>query len=145
MAHPTSTRRPTVEPMGGPASDVDAAVARLDVLATVLDSLFVIPGTNVRIGVDAVLGLVPVVGDLLSQVISGYVIWEARRLGASRLVIWRMVANSAVDTVIGAVPVAGDAFDVVFRANKRNIALLRSHLEKKRAKEIIEGDWRRVG
>ena len=145
MANGTSARRPTVEPLLGPASDVDAAVARLEALATVLDSLFVIPGTNVRIGVDAILGLVPVVGDLLSQAISGYLIWEARRLGASRLVIWRMVANSVVDTVIGAVPVAGDAFDVVFRANKRNVALLRAHLEKKRAKEIIEGDWRRVG
>ncbi|MFZ4807095.1 MAG: DUF4112 domain-containing protein [Hyphomicrobiaceae bacterium] len=145
MASATSNRRATVEPMQGPASDVDAAVARLEALATVLDGLFVIPGTNVRIGVDAVLGLFPIVGDLLSQAISGYLIWEARRLGASRLVIWRMVANSAVDTVIGMVPVAGDAFDVVFRANKRNVALLRAHLEKKRAKQIIEGDWRRVG
>ncbi len=137
--------RPTVEPMRGPVSDVDEAISRLDALATVMDSLVTIPGTNVRIGVDALLGLVPVIGDIASQAISGYLIWEARRLGASKLVIGRMIANSAVDTVIGAVPFLGDAFDVAFRANKRNVALLRTHLHDLRRRDVIDGEFRRVG
>jgi hypothetical protein len=131
--------------MRGPVSDVDEAISRLDALATVMDSLVTIPGTNVRIGVDALLGLVPVIGDIASQAISGYLIWEARRLGASKLVIGRMIANSAVDTVIGAVPFLGDAFDVAFRANKRNVALLRTHLHDLRRRDVIDGEFRRVG
>lgn len=139
------SNRPTVERLEQPVSELDESVARLDALANVLDSLVTIPGTNVRIGVDALIGLVPVVGDVLSQAISGYLIWEARRLGASRFVIGRMIANSAVDTVVGAVPFVGDAFDVAFRANKRNVALLKQHLAEKRARGVIDGSWRRVG
>lgn len=144
MARTTIHARPTVEPLDGPVSDVDGALQRLDAIAKVMDSLVAIPGTNFRIGVDSVLGVLPVVGDLASQVVSAYLIWEARRLGASRLLIGRMIANSALDTVVGAVPVVGDAFDMAFRANKRNMALLRGHLEKKRAKTVLEGEWRRV-
>jgi hypothetical protein len=80
-------------------------------------------------GFDALLGIVPVIGDLISQAISSYLIWEAKRLGVSRLTLWRMIGNSALDTVIGAIPFAGDAFDVAFRANTRNVKLLRAHLE----------------
>jgi len=145
MSSTMYAHRPTVEPMRGPASEVDEAISRLDALATVMDSLVTIPGTKVRIGVDALLGLVPVIGDIASQAISGYLIWEARRLGASKLVIGRMIANSAVDTVVGAVPFLGDAFDVAFRANKRNVALLRTHLHDLRRREVIDGEFRRVG
>jgi hypothetical protein len=88
---------------------------------------------------------VPVVGDIVSQAIGGYIMWEARRLGASRLVVGRMIANSAVDTVIGAIPFVGDAFDVAFRANKRNIALLRDHLASKARRGTIDTTWTRVG
>lgn len=95
-----------------------------------MDDLFEIPGTNVRVGLDAIIGLVPIVGDLISQAISTYLIWEARQLGVSRFTIARMVANTAVDTVVGIVPFAGDAFDVMFRANRKNVALLKAHLEK---------------
>jgi len=145
MSSTMYAHRPTVEPMRGPASEVDEAISRLDALATVMDSLVTIPGTKVRIGVDALLGLVPVIGDIASQAISGYLIWEARRLGASKLVIGRMIANSAVDTVVGAVPFLGDAFDVAFRANKRNVALLRTHLHDLRRRDVIDGEFRRVG
>lgn len=95
-----------------------------------MDDLFEIPGTNVRLGLDAIIGLIPIVGDLISQAISTYLIWEARQLGVSRFTIARMVANTAVDTVVGIVPFAGDAFDVMFRANRKNVALLKAHLEK---------------
>jgi hypothetical protein len=114
--------------------------------------LFEIPGTNVRVGIDAMIGLVPIVGDLFSQVISSYIIWEARRLGVSRFTMGRMIANSAIDTVVGIIPFAGDAFDVAFRANRKNLALLKGHLEKhghiRRTNEagpIIDVKARRVG
>jgi hypothetical protein len=111
-------------------AEVEDAVARVEALARLMDSIIEIPGTKVRIGIDALIGIVPVIGDLLSQAISSYIIWEARRLGVSRLTLARMIGNSAIDTVIGFIPFAGDAFDVVFRANMKNLALLRGHLEK---------------
>lgn len=111
-------------------SEIAASVARIEALARIMDSMIEIPGTNVRVGFDALIGVVPVVGDILSQLISSYIIWEARRLGASRFTIARMIGNTAIDTVIGMVPFAGDAFDVVFRANTKNLALLKAHLAK---------------
>ncbi len=84
-----------------------------------------------RLGIDALIGLVPIVGDLVSQVISTYIIWEARQLGVSRFTIARMIGNTAIDTVVGLVPFAGDAFDVVFRANMKNLALLKAPLAKR--------------
>jgi hypothetical protein len=109
-------------------TDRDASLARLDALARLMDSAVAIPGTNIRLGLDALIGLVPVAGDLVSNVISTYIVWEARRLGVSRLTVARMLANTAVDTVIGAIPILGDAFDVAFRGNMRNLALLRAHI-----------------
>ena len=105
---------------------------RLDALATLMDSAFVIPGTSVRMGLDGLIGLVPVIGDLVTTAISSYILYEARRLGASRLTIARMAANVAVDGVIGAIPIAGDVFDIAFRANRRNMRILRRHLERRR-------------
>ena len=107
------------------------SVARLEALAKLMDGAFVIPGTNIRMGLDGLIGLVPVAGDMVSGLISTYMIWEARQLGAPRWLIARMLANTLLDTTIGAVPVLGDAFDVMFRANMKNMALLRRHLEKK--------------
>lgn len=126
--------------------DIEAGVARIEALSRLLDSIVRIPGTDVRIGVDALIGLVPGIGDLVSQVVSGYLIWEARQLGASRLVIARMIANSAIDTLIGAIPIAGDAFDIMFRANLKNVALLKAHLEKtgKLRPKVIDGEFERV-
>jgi len=132
-------------------ANVEAAVARVEALSQLMDSMFEIPGTNVRLGLDAIMGLVPVLGDLLSQLISSYIIWEARQLGVSRFTLARMIWNSTIDMFVGMVPVAGDAFDVVFRANIKNVALLKAHLEKHghiaRAKgsgPVIEGTARRV-
>jgi hypothetical protein len=111
-------------------TEIEAAVARVEAVARLMDGLFEIPGTRVRVGLDAIIGLVPVVGDLISQIVSSYIIWEARQLGVSRFTMARMVANSAIDTVVGIVPLVGDAFDVAFRANLKNLALLKAHLEK---------------
>jgi hypothetical protein len=119
---------PTVETYNPRQQD---SLARLEALARLMDGAFVIPGTNIRMGLDGIIGLVPIAGDLVSGLISSYLIWEARQLGASRWVIGRMMANTLLDTTIGAIPVLGDAFDVVFRTNLRNMALLRKHLAKK--------------
>lgn len=109
----------------------EEALRRLDALATLMDSAFVIPGTGIRMGLDGLIGLVPVLGDLITTAISSYILMEARRLGASRLTLVRMATNIAVDGVIGAVPIAGDVFDVAFRANRRNMKILREHLARK--------------
>lgn len=111
-------------------AEVAQSLVRLDALARVLDSAVRIPGSEIRVGVDALLGLVPVIGDIISGLISSYILLEARRLGASRWTIARMAANSTIDTVVGAVPIVGDVFDVAYRSNLRNIALLRRHVER---------------
>lgn len=113
-----------------PPAEVDAAVMRVEALANLMDSAFVVPGTSVRMGLDAFIGLVPVLGDLVTTAISSYIIWEAKNLGVSKFTLWRMIGNTAVDGVVGLIPLAGDAFDVAFRANLRNLALLKRHLEK---------------
>jgi len=93
-------------------------------LARVLDTAIGIPGTKLRVGLDALLGLIPGAGDAVGAALSGYIILAAARAGASRPVLLRMVGNVVVDTVIGAIPVLGDLFDVAFRSNTRNVALL---------------------
>jgi hypothetical protein len=106
-------------------------LARLDMLASLLDTAFVVPGTNIRFGVDALVGLVPGIGDALTTAVSLYIVHEARQLGAPWHVVSRMIANVALDGAVGAVPILGDAFDVMWRANRRNVALLRQYLERK--------------
>lgn len=128
---------------------IDAAMARVAMVARFMDALFVIPGTRIRLGFDAILGLVPVAGDLLAQAISTYIVWEAHQLGVGKLTLMRMLANTLIDTVIGSVPIVGDAFDVAFRANMKNLRLLQRHLEKQGYRPagkapVIDGEWRRV-
>lgn len=95
-----------------------------------LDSAIIIPGTNIRFGADALIGVFPVLGDIITGLFSTYIIVQARRLGAPKWLLLRMAANTLVDTAVGAVPVAGDVFDVMFRSNLKNLALLRRHLER---------------
>lgn len=104
--------------------------ARLDALARLLDVAFVLPGTNVRYGIDGLIGLVPVFGDILTTAISLWIVREARALGAPRHIVARMLGNVALDGVVGIVPFVGDAFDVMFRANMRNMKILRRWMEK---------------
>lgn len=109
-----------------------ARIARLEKLATLLDTALVLPGTRFRFGIDGLLGLAPGVGDLLATGLSLYIVYEAHRLGAPKPVLARMLGNVALDGLIGAVPVAGDVFDVLWRANKRNMRILREHLDRER-------------
>jgi hypothetical protein len=101
---------------------------RLRRLATLMDAAVVIPGIQVRIGWDAVLGLVPGAGDALSAAISSYIVVEAARLGVPTGLLLRMAVNIAIDFFVGTVPIAGDWFDVIWRANLMNVALLERHL-----------------
>ena len=114
-----------------------------------MDGAFVVPGTTIRFGLDGLIGFVPVAGDVIAGLVSTYLIWEARQLGAPTWLIARMVANALLDTTIGAIPVVGDAFDVLFRANMKNMALLRRHVEKQGyarpvGSTVIDGDAVRV-
>jgi hypothetical protein len=106
-----------------------AALERLEWLANIMDTAIVLPG-NIRIGADAVIGLVPGIGDAITTGLSLWIVKEAHALGASKHVLTRMVGNVAVDALTGVVPILGDAFDVIWRANRRNVRLLREHLER---------------
>ncbi|WP_020186424.1 DUF4112 domain-containing protein [Methylopila sp. 73B] len=99
----------------------------LDRLADLLDTRWRIPGTNWRFGVDAIASIVPVAGDLSTAVVSAYMIKRAHDLGAPNHILARMVGNVAIDTVVGSVPVIGTVFDFAFKANRRNMALLKKH------------------
>lgn len=115
----------------GPAERATAAdaVRRARRLADWLDNRFRIPGARRRIGLDALLGLAPGVGDAITMALSSYIIGEAWRLGLPKRALLRMSWNVLIDTAIGAVPLVGDLFDVAWRANQKNAALLAHHLE----------------
>ena len=104
------------------------AQRRLQRIAKLMDSQVRVPGIGLRIGADAVLGLVPGFGDILTGAIGAYLIYEAQRLGIPRSAIVRMVANIAVDTAIGTIPLFGDIWDFFFRANDRNMQILARHI-----------------
>src|SRR3546814_6246491 len=106
-----------------------------------LERPFVVPGINRPFGLDAIIGLIPVVGYVVAALLSGYVIWEARNLGMSKWQLTRMGVNTAIDTALGAIPVAGDLFDFAFRSNTRNLRIIRRHLDRHHpATAIIEGE-----
>jgi hypothetical protein len=121
-------RRVRGEVVGDRAADRFAAFERrFAAVSRVMDELVAIPGTSVRVGLDPILGLVPVVGDAIAAVVGFWLIAEAARYGVPRIVVGRMVVNTLVDLVVGAIPVLGDVFDVVSRSNSRNLALFRRH------------------
>lgn len=105
---------------------------RLARLAWLLDSSIRIPGTRFTVGLDAVIGLVPFVGDLIGVLLSSYIVAEAARLGAPRSVLARMAFNVGLEGLVGVVPLAGDAFDAAFKANQRNVKLLNQWLDQPR-------------
>ena len=113
-----------------PPSTPSDPLARARTLARLLDSAVKVPGTGVRFGADAVLGLVPGLGDVAGAALAGYLVLLAQRLGAPRAVVLRMLANVAVDTAAGSVPLVGDLFDVAYKSNMRNLALLERAIER---------------
>jgi Domain of unknown function (DUF4112) len=103
---------------------------RIEALEQLLEGAFVVPGLNMRVGLDALLGLIPVAGDAIAAGLGLYLVWEAKNLGLPRWQLWRMAANVGVDSLIGAVPVAGDLFDFIYKSNTRNLRIVRKHLDK---------------
>lgn len=139
-----------------PSGTSDAeALKRLDRLAWLLDAAFRVPVIGTRVGADALLNFIPGAGVVFAKGLSAWIIWEARRLGVPKEVLAKMLANLGIDFAISLVPLAGWVGDAFFRANLRNMALLREHLEGRRggngfagdrpdrAAVTIEGEWTR--
>lgn len=101
---------------------------RLRQISKLMDNHFQIPGTGIRFGLDSIIGLVPGVGDVITSAIPLWVIYQAQKAGVSRWTLTRMAGNVAIDTVVGLVPVLGDAFDLVWKANAKNMKLLEREL-----------------
>jgi hypothetical protein len=121
-------------------ADPSRALGEVEFLAWLLDNSIPVPGSGGRrFGIDALIGFVPVIGDLFGGMMSLIVIWRGSRMGLPRIVVLRMLTNAAVDFVIGAVPLAGDAFDLWFKVNERNLGLIRRHLE--RPDTSTRNDW----
>ncbi|OJU17476.1 MAG: hypothetical protein BGN95_19955 [Sphingomonas sp. 66-10] len=110
--------------------DPAAIRQRIEVMEKLLEGLFVIPGINRRVGLDALLGLVPVAGDLIAAVLGAWIVWEARNLGMSRFQLARMSARVGFDALLGVIPVIGDAADFFYRSNTLNLRTIKRHLDK---------------
>lgn len=112
---------------------------RIEMMEQVLERSFVIPGLNRPVGLDAIVGLIPVVGDIIAMGLGAYIVWEARNLDMPKWKLLRMAGNVAFDTAVGAVPMVGDLFDFMFRSNTRNLRIVKKHLDKHHpASKIIE-------
>jgi hypothetical protein len=112
-------------PKGAPQTRLE----HLEALAWILDSSIPVPGTSLRVGLDSVIGLIPVIGDIIGTAISTYILVLAARQGVPRVTLLRMGFNVSVEAVVGMIPFAGDLFDAAWKANLKNVALLRAHVE----------------
>ena len=118
-----------------PVLTEEERLRRLRQLATLMDSAWELPGTGIRVGLDSIVGLVPVVGDIATALFSLHIVNEARRMGASRYVLFRMMGNVALDATAGSVPLVGDMFDAAWKANLKNLDLLERHIARRKKKE----------
>jgi hypothetical protein len=112
------------------ARDPAAVRRRLEAMERLLERAFVIPGINRGVGLDSIIGLVPVVGDIAAAGLGAWIVWEARNLGMSKFQLARMAANVGIDTAVGAIPFAGDLFDFIYRSNSKNLRIVRRNLDK---------------
>ncbi len=122
-----------------PTQGSDPELARLDTLAKLLDNQFAIPGTNYRFGLDGLIGLVPYLGDMAGFVVSGFLMRTMLKKGAGPIMMLRMMGNFALDAVIGIVPVIGDLFDFGYKANRRNVDMLKAYYADGKAKPNAKG------
>ena len=121
-------------------TDPVAVLRRVEMLEHVLERAVVLPGIRRKVGLDAVIGLVPIAGDVVAAALGMYLVWEARNLGMSKWQLARMTTNVGVDTLLGAIPVAGDLFDFMFRSNRRNLKIIRRHIDRHHPHaRVIEG------
>jgi hypothetical protein len=107
---------------------VASRIKRVRVLAKLLDNSISIPGTRFKFGFDAIIGLIPGVGDVLGAILSGYIVLEAARAEVPPVTLARMLVNIGIDTLLGTIPAAGDVFDAMWKSNLMNVALLEQHL-----------------
>lgn len=137
----TDHRRPQAMNFSMPTGTDAASVrARVTAMEKLLERSLVIPGTNVPIGLDALVGLVPVLGEVVTAAMGAYIVWEARNLGLPKWKLARMGANVLFDTAIGAIPLIGDAADFLFRSNTKNLNILLKHLDTHHPESrVIEG------
>ncbi len=112
------------------SNDSGAIRKRVEALEMLLERAFHIPGTKIPIGLDSIVGLVPVIGDLVTAAMGAYIVWEARNLGMSKWQLTRMTANVGIDTAVGMIPFVGDLFDFVWRSNSKNLRIIKKHLDK---------------
>jgi hypothetical protein len=116
---------------------------RVEALELLLERSFHIQGTKVPIGLDSIVGLVPVLGDVVTAAMGAYMVWEARNLGMSKFQLMRMAANVGIDTALGAIPFAGDLFDFIWRSNSKNLRIIKKHLDKHHpGTQVIEAKGR---
>ena len=130
-----------------PINPVKPLSPEIELLARLMDGVFKVPGSRIRFGLDAILGLLPGVGDSLTALVSLYVLHAARQQGVPRIALLRMVSNVAIDVVLGSVPFLGDVFDLFWRSNEKNVALLRKHLQATpvEARKAKASDWFFIG
>lgn len=121
--------------------DARSVRRRIEAMETVLERLFVVPGLNRPIGLDSIVGLVPVVGDILTATMGAWIVWEARNLGMSKFQLARMAGNVGIDAALGVIPIVGDLFDFAFRSNSRNLKIISRYLDKHHpATRTVEGE-----
>ena len=138
---PTEPARPRAMGIEMPlGTDPVSVRRRIESMERLLENSFTVPGTNYRVGLDSIVGLVPVVGDFVAAAMGMYLVWEAKNLGLPKWKLWRMTGNVAVDTAVGAIPVVGDVVDFVFKSNTRNLKIVKRHLDKHHpSSRTIEG------
>jgi Domain of unknown function (DUF4112) len=103
---------------------------RIEAMEKLLEGLFVIPGTNFRVGLDVLLGIIPVGGSAIAAAMGAWMAWEARNLGMPKTAMVRMAANIGVDALLGAIPLIGAVPDLFFRSNTRNLKIIKKHLDR---------------
>ncbi len=114
---------------------------QLSYLAKLMDAQFRVPGTDIRFGLDGIIGLIPGAGDLSTFAVSGYMLWIMANNGASGFVLARMTLNILIDALVGSIPLLGDIFDIAFKANMRNLRLMQEHYQEGRHKG---GAWKAI-
>jgi hypothetical protein len=114
---------------------------RLEAMEGLLERAFIVPGINRPIGLDAIVGLIPVVGDLVTASMGAWLVWEAKNLGMSKFQLTRMVGHVGMDSLLGAIPLVGDLFDFAYRSNTKNLRIIKRYLDKNHPSTItLEGE-----
>lgn len=126
-----------------PSADTADRLARIARVAALLDSRFRVPVIGVRVGWDSILGVIPGIGDAVTTVPAGWMIWQGYQMGARKRTLARMGLNAGIDLIVGGVPIIGDLFDVAFKSHKKNLALLQSDMQRRiihaSSKEVAHG------